>query len=104
MDRGAWQAKVYVVATVGHDLATREREKERERERERDSSACDTSLTHIVILIFWENFTPLNTFDPFQRERECWKMFRFMETRVSFSQDLLLKCVISYIMFEIRHL
>ena len=31
-------------------------------------------------------------------------MFRFMETRVSFSLDLSLKCVISYIMFEIRHL
>ena len=32
MDRGAWQPKVYVVATVGHDLATRERHRERERE------------------------------------------------------------------------
>ena len=31
MDRGAWQAKVHVVARVGHDLATREREREREQ-------------------------------------------------------------------------
>ena len=67
MDRGAWQAKVHVVSRVGHNLATRERA--RERERERETSACNTSLACIVIFIFWENFTPLNTFDPFQREK-----------------------------------
>ena len=29
MDKGAWQATVHEVASIGHDLATKERERER---------------------------------------------------------------------------
>ena len=32
-DRGTWQAKIYGVARVGHDLATRERETDRHIDR-----------------------------------------------------------------------
>ena len=32
MDRGAWQATVLGIASVGHNLATRDRKRERERD------------------------------------------------------------------------
>ena len=35
-DRGTWQAKIYGVARVGHDLATRERQTDRQTDTQTD--------------------------------------------------------------------